>query len=695
MNISYRFQGTTEAEPRTSLHVTTVLSLLILVSTATAQYSGGTGKPDDPYQIATAADLIALGETSADYDKHFILTSDIDLDSNLPGGKVFDNAVISPVRGFARPIGPVRPIFIGVFDGNGRTIRNLTIRGKDYLGLFGALGPSSAICNLGLEAVDVNGTGTAVASLASYNYYGSITGCYSVGAISGLSSVGGFVSYNYGNIINCYGASTVSGYDSVGGLVSNNIGNVSNSYCISRVSGNQDVGGFAGRSSGSIMSCFWDIQTSGQISSAGGTGLTSMGMRDIKTYLDAGWDFVDESLCGTCDLWQMMPGECPTLRCFSGYRPAMPEGFGTPEHPYLIRSTQDLGTIWFKPGAYYRLETSIDLSGITWSTAVIPWFGGYFEGNGCVLSNLRIEGGGYLGLIGQVQSRTTISNLGMDAVSIDGTGRYVGSLVGDHGGVIRSCCSTGEVSGSVYVGGLVGSSNSGVVANSYSMAVVRGYSYTGGLVGCNDGGVCTSSYSVGSVGGSVYVSGLVGYNRGSINSSFWDVRTSGQVTSDGGTGKTTAEMQSANIFLDAGWDFGGETANGTEDVWWIDEGKDYPRLWWEPRPPVRLPVIELDATTFDAQIAQGVVLVDFYATWCSHCTTQAPILEEVADRLEGRAQVAKLDIDKSRAIALRYGVTSIPTLILFREGIEVTRFVGVTGADVLVAAILAAAGSSE
>ncbi|MEN6574771.1 MAG: thioredoxin family protein [Phycisphaerales bacterium] len=163
--------------------------------------------------------------------------------------------------------------------------------------------------------------------------------------------------------------------------------------------------------------------------------------------------------------------------------------------------------------------------------------------------------------------------------------------------------------------------------------------------------------------------------------------------SEGGVGKMIAEMQMAGAFLEAGWDFVDETANGTEDIWWIDEGQDYPRLWWEPRPPVRRPVIDLDATTFDAVIAEGIVLVDFFATWCSHCTTQAPILEEVADRLEGKAQVAKLDVDKARSIAQRYGVTGVPTLILFHEGVEIERFVGVTSADVLVAAILAALDS--
>ena len=69
---------------------------LALVPAATAQYSGGSGTANDPYQIATAADLIALGETPEDYDKHFLLTADIDLDPNLPGRKVFDRALIAP-----------------------------------------------------------------------------------------------------------------------------------------------------------------------------------------------------------------------------------------------------------------------------------------------------------------------------------------------------------------------------------------------------------------------------------------------------------------------------------------------------------------------------------------------------------------------------------------------------------------------
>ena len=139
------------------------------------------------------------------------------------------------------------------------------------------------------------------------------------------------------------------------------------------------------------------------------------------------------------------------------------------------------------------------------------------------------------------------------------------------------------ISGEDYVGGLVGENYQGTITTSYSSAEVGGIGQgVGGLVGENYWGSITNSYSTGVVSGTgESVGGLVGYNNGSISSSFWDIDTSGQLTSAGGTGKTTAEMQTASTFLDAGWDFVGETANGTEDIWWILEGKDYPRLWWE------------------------------------------------------------------------------------------------------------------
>jgi hypothetical protein len=119
------------------------------------------------------------------------------------------------------------------------------------------------------------------------------------------------------------------------------------------------------------------------------------------------------------------------------------------------------------------------------------------------------------------------------------------------------------------------------VHHCYSNGTVIGGEDTGGLIGDN-GGSARFCYSTGLVSGDKNVGGLVGRNDyGRTTSSFWDIETSDQVTSAGGTGKTTAEMQTAGTFIDAGWDFVDETANGRADIWWILEGQDYPRLWWE------------------------------------------------------------------------------------------------------------------
>ncbi len=313
----------------------------------------------------------------------------------------------------------------------------------------------------------------------------------------------------------------------------------------------------------------------------------------------------------------------------------------------------------------------------------------------CSASNVDVRGGECVGGLvgGSAGTITRCSSVG----GVVGD-RFVGGLLGmneslgyDNRGSVSYCCSAGAVSGTrTCTGGLVGDSALGDLGCSYSRCDVTGQAAVGGLVGHLEYRNAVACYSTGSVTGNSYVGGLVGLGPEKASRSFWDTETSGQADDGSGMGKTTADMQMAATFLEAGWDFEDETANGTDDIWWIEEGQDYPRLWWEPRPAVRLPVIDLDATTFDAGIAEGVVLVDFFATWCSHCTTQAPILEEVADRLEGEAQVAKLDIDKARSILQRYGVTAVPTLILFRDGVEIKRFIGVTSADVLVAAILAA-----
>jgi hypothetical protein len=386
---------------------------------AQARYSGGSGTADDPYQIATAADLITLGETPTDYAKHFVLAADIDLSPNLPGRKVFDKGVIG--------------LLTGVFDGAGHTISNFAQASvdTDYAGLFACVnGTEAEVKNLGLIAPHVE-TATAwnVGALVGRLDKGTITNCYvQDGNVSGrsfrrgqedtiyggLSYAGGLVGISNGAVIDCRAACTVFGSSRAGGLAGISIGTVIHCTSSGDVSGNMSVGGLVG--------------------------------------------------------WNGPNGE------------------------------------------------------ITRSSAT-----------------------------GNVSAK----------------GAYAGGLVGENMARIINSYARGSVAGNSIVGGLAGSNG--------HIQTWDVYSETPGEI--------INSYSTGAVSGVSDVGGLVGLHEiGPVASSFWDIQTSGQAASAVGIGKTTTQMQTAATFSNAGRDFVGETKNGTEDVWWIDEGKDYPRLWWEALP---------------------------------------------------------------------------------------------------------------
>ena len=91
----------------------------------------------------------------------------------------------------------------------------------------------------------------------------------------------------------------------------------------------------------------------------------------------------------------------------------------------------------------------------------------------------------------------------------------------------------------------------------------------------------------------------------------------------------------------------------------------------------------LDDDNFNSEISKGVYLVDFHADWCGPCRMMAPVVEEVANQLSGKIKVGKLDIDASQKTTATFNVTSIPTLILFKDGKEVKRVVGLKDADTL------------
>jgi thioredoxin 1 len=94
-------------------------------------------------------------------------------------------------------------------------------------------------------------------------------------------------------------------------------------------------------------------------------------------------------------------------------------------------------------------------------------------------------------------------------------------------------------------------------------------------------------------------------------------------------------------------------------------------------------ILHLTDETFDKEVAQGsgVALVDFWASWCYPCKMVAPILEAVAKDYSGKIKVGKVEVDEAGATASRFNVMNIPTLIVFKDGKEIERIVGVTSKE--------------
>ena len=539
------------------------------------RYSGGDGVIL-PYQIAHLGDLIELMNTPADWSKSFILAANVDL-----AGTVYTQAFIAPdtstLSGFQGTP------FTGVFDGGGHTISNLTITAstKEHIGLFGCIGSGGQAYNLGLADVNITGRNNvgglagessgaitacyvagsvngdecvgglvgsnsglltscyatgSVGVIDIYSYStgglvgsngGLLTSCYATGVVNGNYSVGGLIGDSGGSVTACYASSIVDGIDSVGGLVGYTTGSFACCYATGSVCGSSSVGGLIGFDYGNLLiGCFWDIQTCfpaivgvGSGVSNGVTGKTTAEMQTLSTFIDAGWDFVGESANGLHNFWQMGVNAYP---CMASYAWTL-AGEGTFANPYIVSHTADLGKVWLKPSACYRLSNNLDLSGISWSFAVVPAFSGDFDGRGFIVSHLTIDqpNSDSVSLFGKVESGGQIRNLGIENVNITG-GDCVGGLAGVNNGTLTSCHAIGSVSSvSNYcsVGGLVGNNVNGKITSSYSGSSVSGTGNScsvGGLVGVNNGPLCslTSCYATGSTFGGTNssVGGLSGKN---------------------------------------------------------------------------------------------------------------------------------------------------------------------------------------
>jgi VCBS repeat-containing protein len=282
--------------------------------------------------------------------------------------------------------------------------------------------------------------------------------------------------------------------------------------------------------------------------------------------------------------------------------------------PIVINNLSDLQAIQNNLSGYYVLGANIDAAGFSFTPiggAANP-FTGIFDGQGYTISNLTINNVSNTdsGLFGDIGAIGTVRNVGLINESVTSSSSHVGGLVGENFGTITQSYVEGNIGGVSSVGGLVGlNSSSGSISQSYAagQTATHGGTDAGGLVGVNQGAI-SESYATGSVNPatvSVVAGGLVGINSGSITqsyatglvgggggfalgglvgldsgagtdtASYWDTQTGGRSTSAGGTGLTTAQLESG--ILPAGFD----------PTIWFDVVGQFPELRWQA-PPINI-----------------------------------------------------------------------------------------------------------
>jgi len=228
------------------------------------------------------------------------------------------------------------------------------------------------------------------------------------------------------------------------------------------------------------------------------------------------------------------------------------------------------------------------------------------------------------GLINKSYSTGSVSGGSRDYNSL-----YFGGLVGRNNGTVSSSYSTGSVSASAndegFFGGLIGVNDKlGAVLNCYSTGSVSGYadydSYNSGLIAWNLGTI-TTCYSTGKISGTTYYSsylhnrGLVATNSGIVDRSYWDKETSGQTSSSGGTGKTTAEMKKKSTYSE--WDF--------DNVWGIVENSTYPYLRWQYVVPN---VTGLSRSEAESKVTNAGYVVGTVSQQCSDTVATGKVISQ-------------------------------------------------------------------
>jgi hypothetical protein len=520
-----------------------------------------------------------------------------------------------------------------------------SVMGNDNVGGLVGINYGGTVSDSHSKGSVTSEEGSYIGGLVGINYGGTVSDSHSSGSVTGDENVGGLVGFNInrGTVSKSYSTGNVTGDDGVGGLVGRNYdGTVSNShynYDEVHINNNQRVitiGALYAEDFEEWLAKDKFLDINERLSEKDGYYLVS-NVTAFKQLMAFGQN---ETLNFrlTKDLYL---GDDE----HNFYIPYLAKKFDGDGHKIWNLSLDldfvcNVGLFGYLARGGRVTQVGVEDVDITGASSV----GGLVGDNNGIVSNSYSSGSvtadNYVGgLVGHNYMQGKLSNSYSNGIVIGNTdvgglvgnnigtvsdsqstgsvtgNADVGGLVGNNIGTVSSSNSTGSVTGNADVGGLVGRNqgtveksyytgsvneglyqygdvvgglvgrNEDTVRNSYSTGSVSGNDWVGGLVGRNSGTVI-DSYSTGSVFGDEYVGSLVGRNSGTVIDSFWDEENSGMTDgvgtgNDAGiTGKSEQEMKDIETYRLTGWDIV-KIEDYTDETWYIDDKKDYPRLGWQ------------------------------------------------------------------------------------------------------------------
>jgi filamentous hemagglutinin family protein len=532
----------------------------------------------------------------------YTLANDIDMSELALGSGHWLTLQAGGEGGFV-PVGNSLTPFTGALNGNGYVINGLFIDRPltYYVGLFGYLGSSASISNVGMEGSTLYGA-YYIGALAGYNQGGTITNSYaSDDVMYGSGYVGGLVGYNAGTITNSYATGLLlaylnysgglTGYNTgtithsysalslsstghyAGGLVGENDGTITDAYATGPVVyayGADSIGGLVGYNTGTITDAYATGLVTVTASVTGPTGATNVGGLVGQNTGAVNNSFWDIDTTGQTASAGGTGAHTPDLFKEATYTNAgwdfgstwyMIDGETRPflqmEYSTSIHNSHQLQLMAMNLGASYTLANDIDMSELAdasghWKTSSYPAsssteLGFVPVGNASTPFTGAFNGNGYI----------------IDGIYINRPNtEYVGLFgnVGASGIVSNVGIAAASVTGQYDVGALAGYSN-GLIANSYAAGAVTGANSIGGLVGYNDAsGAITGSWATGAVTGSGgYTGGLAGYNDGFVTNSY----AVGAVTGSGSYTGGLVGYNDASGFITGSWATGAVTGSGS------------------------------------------------------------------------------------------------------------------------------------